>query len=118
MRDIADQFDNLAKIMLEAAGAEVERPTDSASFSLEDADGFIPLDGVVDREEREKEKARKESEAEKLRGFIAGHEKKLNNPNFVDRAPPDVVQNVRETLASLRSQLESVEAIIKQLSGN
>ena len=89
LNEVADQFDNLAKTVLKAAGAEVQRPPASANFALTDADGFIPLEGVIDiREEIE----RLEKEAEKLRGFIKGHEKKLANENFVQKAPEHVVE--------------------------
>ncbi|MBM82162.1 MAG: hypothetical protein CMJ78_16470 [Planctomycetaceae bacterium] len=114
MQDIASQFDNLAKVLLEAAGADVERPGACASFSMTDADGFIPLEGIVDRDEELERQRKKEKE---LTGFITGHEKKLSNANFVERAPADVVNNVRETLAGLQKQLESVREIISQLEG-
>jgi valyl-tRNA synthetase len=110
---VAAQFENLAKTCLKAAGVEVERPRGAASFSLNDADGFIPLSGIVDREA---EVVRQRKEADKLRGFIAGHEKKLSNASFVQKAPAEVVEQVRETLAGLAKQLESVEEIIRQLS--
>ncbi len=113
MQDVAGQFENLAKTVLEAAGAEVERPPGAAGFTLGEADGFIPLEGVIDREA---ELGRQRKEAEKLRGFIAGHEKKLANQNFVDRAPAEVVNQVRETLTGLHKQLESVQRIIDELS--
>ena len=48
-------------------------------------------------------------------GGIAGHEKKLTNQSFVDRAPPEVVAEVRETLAGLQKQLASIEEVIRQL---
>jgi valyl-tRNA synthetase len=115
MQDVSAQFDNLAKTLLAAAGADVERPPASANFALSEADGFIPLEGVIDRHA---ELARQRKEAEKLRGFIASHEKKLANESFVAKAPPEVVQQARETLAGLKSQLESVESIIKQLGGD
>jgi valyl-tRNA synthetase len=115
VKQVADQFDNLARTMLEAAGAEVERPKGSAGFTLNDADGFIPLEGIIDRES---ELARQKKEAEKIRGFIAGHEKKLNNESFVSRAPADVVASVRETLAGLQNQLTSVEQIIADLGAD
>lgn len=115
LNDVAGQFENLAKACLKAAGVEVERPTGAASFSLGDADGFIPLEGIIDRD-AEVERQRKE--AEKLRGFIAGHAKKLSNESFTAKAPRDVVEQVRETLAGLQKQLASVEDIIKQLSGD
>ena len=110
---VAGQFENLAKTVLKAAGVHVERPKGAATFSLSDSDGFIPLEGIINREA---EIGRQKKEADKLRGFISGNEKKLTNESFVSKAPPDVVAQVRETLTGLRKQLESVEAVIQQLS--
>ena len=113
MQAVADQFDNLSKTMLAAAGLDVNRPGASANFSLEDADGYIPLEGLIDLDaELERQKKR----ADELRGHIAGSEKKLGNSNFVDRAPAQVVQDVRETLAGQKRKLENVERIIEELS--
>jgi valyl-tRNA synthetase len=114
LQDVASQFDNLAKTVLKAAGVDVNRPGTSASFSLGDTDGFIPLEGVVDREA---ELVRQQKEAEKIRGFILGNERKLANESFVARAPREVVDQVRETLASLQKQLASVEEIVRALGG-
>jgi valyl-tRNA synthetase len=112
LADVAGQFENLAKTVLKAAGVGVNRPATSASFSLGDADGFIPLEGVVDREA---ELARQQKEAEKIRGFIVGNERKLANESFVAKAPPEVVEQVREALAGLRKQLASIEEIVAAL---
>ncbi len=113
MQAVADQFDNLSKTMLTAAGLDISRPGASAHFTIDDAEGYIPLEGLIDREG---ELARKQQEADELRGHIAGHEKKLSNSSFVDKAPPDVVNGVRETLAGLKGRLENTERIIKELS--
>lgn len=113
MHAVADQFDNLSRTMLEAAGLDVNRPGASANFSLEDADGYIPLEGLIDLD-AELERQRKK--AGELKGHITGAEKKLSNSNFVDKAPENVVNDVRETLAGLQSQLENVERIIAELS--
>jgi len=113
MQAVAAQFDNLAKAVLEAAGAEIERPSGSASFSLSDADGFIPLSGLIDTGA---ELERQMKEAEKIRKHIAGHESKLQNESFVTKAPPHVVEQIRETLSGLKNQLKSVEEIIADLS--
>jgi len=109
---VREQFENLAKANIAAIGPGIARPNAAASFALGAADGYIPLVGLIDLAE---EKARQLKEAEKLRGFIGGSEKKLSNASFTDRAPPEVVQEVRDTLASLRKQLASVEEIIRQL---
>jgi valyl-tRNA synthetase len=115
LRNVAAQFDNLAKVVLEAAGAEVIRPPASASFSMGDADGYVPLEGIINRDA---ELERQQKEAEKLRKHIAGHEAKLANESFVGKAPAEVVANVRETLDGLRRQLASIEEIIRDLSAN
>ncbi len=113
MQSVAGQFDNLAKAVLEAAGADVERPQGSASFSLGDTDGYVPLEGLIDKEA---ELARQQKEADKLRKHIKGNEGKLNNEKFTANAPDDVVAGVRETLENLKKQLASVEEIIADLS--
>lgn len=113
MSAVATQFDNLAKAVLEAVGADVERPSGAASFSLGDADGFIPLAGLIDTEA---ELERQQKKAEEVRGHIKGAEAKLNNESFVSRAPENVVNDVRETLAGLQKQLASIEEIIRDLS--
>ncbi|HCO26010.1 MAG TPA: valine--tRNA ligase, partial [Gimesia maris] len=95
MQNVAGQFDNLAKTLLESAGADVQRPSGSATFSLNDVDGFIALEGIIDLEA---ELERLRGEAEKLEKHITASEKKLANKNFVDRAPADVVAGVQETL--------------------
>ncbi len=114
MREVAGQFDNLAKTMLASVGAEVERPSGSASFALDGLEGFVPLGDVIDLGA---ERARQTKEAARLRGQIAGSEKKLANESFVAKAPPEVVAGVQEQLESLRKQLAGVEQILAELGG-
>ncbi len=112
MEGISGQFENLARTILQAAGAEVERPPASASFSLPGVDGFVPLEGIVDVQA---ELQRQQKQAEKLKKMIAASEAKLSNPNFVQKAPPEVVEKARRTLADLQQQLQNVEQILQQL---
>ncbi|WP_437186106.1 valine--tRNA ligase [Planctomicrobium sp. SH668] len=112
MQSVAAQFDNLAKAVLEAAGGDVERPSGAASFTLADADGFIPLEGLIDTKA---ELERQMKEAEKIRKHIAGHSAKLENESFVSKAPAHVVDQIRETLEGLKNQLKSVEEVIADL---
>jgi valyl-tRNA synthetase len=113
MQNVASQFDNLAKSVLAAAGADVVRPPASASFSLGDADGFVPLEGIIDRKS---ELDRQQKEADKLKKLIAGSEGKLNNESFVSKAPAHIVDGIKETLAGLQKQLANAEEIIRDLS--
>jgi valyl-tRNA synthetase len=112
MRQVGEQFANLARIRLVAAGNDVNRIPGSASFALQEAEGFVPLEGIIDLEA---EVLRQEKEAGRLRGFIQSHEKKLSNESFVSRAPAEVVENVRSTLSGLHQQLVSVEETLRQL---
>lgn len=112
LQAVAEQFDFLSKTMLEAAGVDISRPAGAASFSLGDADGYIPLEGLIDREA---EIARQTKEAAKIKKFIAGHQGKLNNKGFMENAPERVIAEIRETLAGLQSQLDSVERILDEL---
>jgi valyl-tRNA synthetase len=114
MQEVAGQFDNLAKTMLASVGAAVERPSGAASFALDGLEGFVPLGDVIDLEA---EKKRQRKEAERLRGQIAGSEKKLSNEAFVAKAPPEVVAGARDQLESMRKQLSSVEQILAELGG-
>ena len=113
LKAVAGQFDFLSKTMLEAAGLDVTAPEGSVSFSLKDADGYIPVGDSIDRESVVKNK---QKEAEKLRGFIASADKKLQNEGFMAKAPADVVDGIRATKAEQESQLASIERIIQELS--
>ena len=113
LKAVAGQFDFLSKTMLESAGLDVTPPKGSVSFSLGDADGYIPVGDLIDRDA---EKTRKQKESEKLRGFIAGADKKLQNEGFMAKAPADVVEGIRATKAVQEAQLESIERIIRELS--
>ena len=113
MQAVSDQFDNLSRTMLEAAGLDISPPDGSASFSLKDADGYIPLEGLVDTEA---EAAKLLKQKEELENQIAGSEKKLSNPNFVDKAPEHVVQAFRDTLAERQAQLENGKRMLDELS--
>ena len=65
----------------------------------------IPLGDLVNLE---RECARLEAESERLAGAIRNQENKLGNPQFVSRAPADVVARERDKLASWQEQAGSL----------
>lgn len=113
MRDVTDQFDNLSKTLLEAAGVDVERPGASATITLADANGFIPLEGLIDLDAELERLKKEEQETQK---HLTNTEKKLSNEKFVSNAPEKVVADVRDTLERLTKQLESIKRSIEELS--
>ncbi|MCR9119136.1 MAG: hypothetical protein NXI22_19565, partial [bacterium] len=58
---------------------------------------------------------RLEKEAENVSKFIKGKKSKLENPNFVERAKPEVVQRERDQLVQLESQSAMFAKSLAQL---
>jgi len=67
---------------------------------------LIPMAGLIDKEA---ELARLAKEIQKIANDLPRVEGKLNNPAFVDKAPPEVIDKERTKLAELRSLLNNLE---------
>ena len=52
-----------------------------------------------------------------MNGFLTGVKKKLENPNFVDRAPKDVVDIQRKRQVELQEKGEKLQKMIDTLRG-
>ncbi|HIB82883.1 MAG: valine--tRNA ligase [Gammaproteobacteria bacterium] len=77
---------------------------------------LVPMGAVIDREA---ELERLSREIRKLNEDLARTQGKLSNPNFVDKAPVDIVSKERERLESTRSaiaQLQAQQNRVEQLS--
>jgi len=75
-------------------------------------DTLLFVHDVIDDEA---ERGRLTKERGKLLKEVQGTEKRLNNPNFVAKAPPEVVDEIRERLRSYRDRLAAVERSLEQL---
>lgn len=104
---------NLAQLEEYTISADATRASDAATKVVRDIELFVA--GVVDLEA---ERARLEKSREQLSKRIEGARKKLSNPNFVERAQPDVVERERDRLAEFESQLASVKASLTDLESN
>ena len=76
---------------------------------------FVDLSDLIDVGA---ERKRKEEEKAKLDGLIAAKRKKLENKNFVDRAPAAVVQGERDSLKNLEDRRAAVAAFLQRLAEN
>lgn len=98
----------LAKVEeLRCLGPGEPRPHGAASVILEDLELFIPLVGLVDIRE-ELRKINKEED--KLRLELAKATAKLNNENFLSRAPTDVIAKEREKVKCFQARMEKLAA--------
>ena len=75
--------------------AENEPHPESAIILVGELEILIPMAGLINKEE---ESARLTKEIIKLQKEIERAEMKLQNPSFVDKAPPEVVEKEREKL--------------------
>ncbi|HBV62457.1 MAG TPA: valine--tRNA ligase, partial [Rhodopirellula sp.] len=92
-----------------AAAFETDAPLALTSI---DVDVHVDLEKFIDIEA---ELARLDKLKSQLEKQIKGKQQKLGNENFVARAPTEVVDKERATLADLEKQSESVEGDIERL---
>jgi valyl-tRNA synthetase len=83
-----------------------ETAPESAMALVGDMKILIPMAGLIDKEA---ELARLEKEIQKIHNDLPRVEGKLNNPAFVDKAPPEVIDKEKAKLADLRSMLNNLE---------
>ena len=81
---------------------------------IDEATFVLPLADVIDVE---KERARLSKEAARLAGEIEKLEKKFGNPDFIARAPEDVVEEQRERCQEAKAQHTSLSEALGRLIG-
>jgi len=92
----------LAKIDELKIAPRLEKPKLSATAVVENLEIYIPLAGLIDVE---KEKNRLKKEIDSLKKHLEGVRSKLQNSNFVNKAPENVVQYEREKEKSMNENL-------------
>ncbi|RIK81248.1 MAG: valine--tRNA ligase [Planctomycetota bacterium] len=112
LEPMAPYFATMAKAHATAWGPAATAPEMSASATLPGMEVFVDLRGFIDVKA---EIARHEKERDNLAKLIVGKQSKLGNASFVERAPPAVVEQERESLAQLEKQRESVVATLEKL---
>jgi valyl-tRNA synthetase len=88
-------------------------PKLAASAVVDGTEIFIPLEGLIDISA---ERARLEKEIARLQQLVESIEKKLGNPQFVERAPKEVVQKERDKQANFLLSLEKLKKNLEQLA--
>jgi len=110
-----DMIINLARLNSLSVGNAVERPKSAATVVVDDATIFVSLEGIVDFA---KEIERLEKEINKLTNESAAVSKKLNNEDFLTKAPVEVVEKVKakhDVLVEKQQKLLSNLTKIKEL---
>ena len=114
VRQYADYFDKLASVTDLTVEPGAEKPNASASVVVGRCEVFVPLVGMIDLEQ-ERERLRKEIEEKE--GFLSSVEKKLNNRQFVNKAPDEVVERERQKKRDAVAELERLRDNLTDLEG-
>jgi len=99
---------------LDSISETTDVPKNSAQLVIDEATIILPLEGVIDLD---KEKERLAKEITKWKDEIKKAQAKLNNKNFVDRAPKEIVDENKERLVTGKNMIEKLEAAQKSLAG-
>ena len=113
LRETLSQQASLIQFLVKTTGAPElrpagePRPQGSVLAVAGAVEVFVVLRGVVDaaKEDERIERCRK-----KLLKDQINLEQRLNNPKFVEKAPPEVVSEVKEQLEAVQRQLAQLEA--------
>jgi valyl-tRNA synthetase len=75
---------------------------------------FLPLEGIIDLA---KERERLKKEIAKKDADIANDDKKLGNESFISKAPPEVVEEIRERKAAAEAARAKIAEALARIGG-
>ena len=96
---------NLARVDSVSMDAVVSKPKASATAVFDKNQVHVILEGLLDFKE-EKQRLRKQIKT--IEKDLAVANKKLNNKQFLEKAPVDIVEEVREKVGSITDKLEKL----------
>ena len=107
-----DIITNLAKLNAFSVNESTARPKSSATAVVGGATIFIPLEGIIDFS---RETRRLEKETNKLEKELAAVSKKLENENFLNKAPHDVVEQVQAKHSRLQEKQQKLASHLERI---
>jgi len=112
-RDNEAQILKLARAEKLVIASELDVPKASAKAVTSDARVAVPLEGLIDFE---KERVRLSTQIAKLNEEKSRLDGQLANANFIERAPAEKVEALRERQAELTAQIETLQANLDALN--
>jgi valyl-tRNA synthetase len=108
-----DYVTQLARVSTLTVGPLGEKPPQAAADIRAEMEIYVPLAGIVDLAE---ERERLKKEIEKAEKEITGLQARLGKPDFVARAPAEVVAKDRARVDELRTRIVKVNENIKRIA--
>jgi valyl-tRNA synthetase len=117
--EVAEDFRQLAPFITLLAGVGrleigpgVAKPPQAATYVHPDFEAYVSLAGLIDVPA---EIARLERQREEKRKFLHGARAKLDNVNFISKAPAEVVQEQRDRVVEAERQIQAIEQNLHEL---
>ncbi|CCQ97440.1 valyl-tRNA synthetase [[Clostridium] ultunense Esp] len=110
-RAYLDRFFNLERLTIDT---DVKKPAKAVAAVFTGGEVFLPLEGLIDLDQ---EVERLSRELKRLDSEVERVAKKLANRNFVEKAPPHVVEEEREKERDYLEKREKVLARLQELQG-
>jgi len=108
-------FSELARVEELTVGSDLERPDNSARRILENAEVLVPLSGLIDID---KERERIKGELSDVEDDLNATLRKLNNEDFLKKAPEEVVAKEKEKKDEFLQRKERLETNLAALEDN
>jgi len=93
-------------------GVALEKPAGAATDVVGRIQVFVPLKGVLDIDE---ERDRLQKKIEQKENYVAGLLRKLSEPNFLQRAPAQVVAKEKARCAEIEEEISKLRASLAEL---
>ena len=112
IKQYQDIIINLARLKSFSASESGIKPKSSATAIVNGASIFVSLEGIIDFA---KEAGRLEKEINKLTKELSAVSNKLSNENFLNKAPADVVEKVKEKNMALLEKQQKLQANLQKI---
>jgi len=117
---VADDFQMLTPFINSLAGVgqlrcgpDIQKPPQSGSYVNPEFEAYVSLRGLIDPAAEAK---RLEKQLAEKRKHLLATQAKLQNASFVDKAPPEIVQQQRDLVVDLQNQIGVLEENLRELS--
>lgn len=105
-------LERLASIDSFKFGTEIEKPKEAATGIVDDLEVFVPLGGLIDLK---MERERIGKEIDRLKQLLEDLNLKLNNHEFVEKAPASVVEKERQKQVDFQEKLAKLRENIRMM---
>jgi len=113
LRECVEYFARLARVSRFEVVMGAARPAACARVVVKDVEVFLPLAGMMDIAQ---EQERLQAEIQRKEGFLTSVQRKLQNPQFVARAPSVVVERERKKEQDVLVEIDRLRMNLAELA--